>query len=529
MAKEQLHLITTVEDVRKLMQYLIDNKQEAQSESAYDLETTSLDVFDTTVMGIAVACFEDEGFYVALNKYVVDERDAKGIGIAGHIEPVISDGKVILELLQLLKEFKLIMHNAPFDVLVTKYSMQVDYTEEVYIDTQMLKHTVNPDKPHGLKPVSAALCGLDATEEQTKMKESVIRNGGRWTEEHKDMYMADYELLGYYGAKDACLTMKIKRILLVKLKELNLEKLFFDDIVMPLLKEQTIPMKELGFNIDVEYFQDLEMSLDEKTQTLQEQLYEEIQDDIESLESLILEKDVKATNTATSYCEALCRVVGLTPPVNPKTGSYTFAKGAIDKWTAALGSKVTEDQLKVMWFVAKQCDKVPTKIGHQAKLLVWCERNPNKNSPFNIGSDDQLGKLAKLKWGLNSPKTTKSGDPSYDQEVLEAFSVERIQALQSVSKEEAKQTFDKWMDSEDLDVNMEWFCKLLKLRKWSKLLDTYVRNILRLQRNGKVHADAIQSGTSSGRYALKNPNLQNLPAHSITGQVIKRGFSVKQL
>ena len=59
--------------------------------------------------------------------------------------------------------------------------------------------------------------------------------------------------------------------------------------------------------------------------------------------------------------------------------------------------------------------------------------------------------------------------------------------------------------------------KILEYREISKLLSTYVTPYL--DGPPEIHTDFLQTGTSSGRFSSRNPNLQNLPASGIGARV----------
>jgi len=66
---------------------------------------------------------------------------------------------------------------------------------------------------------------------------------------------------------------------------------------------------------------------------------------------------------------------------------------------------------------------------------------------------------------------------------------------------------------------------ILEYRELSKLVSTYIEPIPKLvDSNGRLHARFIQSGTTTGRMASANPNLQNIPTSSEKGMVIREAF-----
>jgi len=66
---------------------------------------------------------------------------------------------------------------------------------------------------------------------------------------------------------------------------------------------------------------------------------------------------------------------------------------------------------------------------------------------------------------------------------------------------------------------------ILEFRELKKLLSTYIENLPPLlDAEHRLHAEFIQTGTTTGRLASQNPNLQNIPLHSVRGQAIRHAF-----
>ncbi len=66
---------------------------------------------------------------------------------------------------------------------------------------------------------------------------------------------------------------------------------------------------------------------------------------------------------------------------------------------------------------------------------------------------------------------------------------------------------------------------VLEYRELKKLLSTYIDNLPPLLgEDGRLHAEFIETGTTTGRMASQNPNLQNIPHHSKRGQAIRNAF-----
>ena len=70
---------------------------------------------------------------------------------------------------------------------------------------------------------------------------------------------------------------------------------------------------------------------------------------------------------------------------------------------------------------------------------------------------------------------------------------------------------------------------VLEHRGVQKLLSTYINALAeRVGDDGRLHADFIQSGTTTGRMSSKNPNLQNIPVRSEDGRKIRGAFVAKE-
>ena len=66
---------------------------------------------------------------------------------------------------------------------------------------------------------------------------------------------------------------------------------------------------------------------------------------------------------------------------------------------------------------------------------------------------------------------------------------------------------------------------ILDYRELKKLLSTYIENLPPLlDEKHRLHAEFLQTGTTTGRMASQNPNLQNIPLHSERGRAIRHAF-----
>ena len=67
--------------------------------------------------------------------------------------------------------------------------------------------------------------------------------------------------------------------------------------------------------------------------------------------------------------------------------------------------------------------------------------------------------------------------------------------------------------------------KIFAYRELQKLLSTYIDNIpLLLDKDGRLRAEFLQTGTTTGRMSSQNPNLQNIPVRTELGRNIRKAF-----
>lgn len=66
---------------------------------------------------------------------------------------------------------------------------------------------------------------------------------------------------------------------------------------------------------------------------------------------------------------------------------------------------------------------------------------------------------------------------------------------------------------------------VLEYRELQKLLSTYIDVIPGLVQNGRLHAQFLQAGTTTGRMSSQHPNLQNIPIKSERGRAIRDAFA----
>ncbi len=144
--------------------------------------------------------------------------------------------------------------------------------------------------------------------------------------------------------------------------------------------------------------------------------------------------------------------------------------------------------------------RLKTMSADFAKRIADLEASIHEHAgtQFNIGSPKQIGEILFDQMGLQGGKKTKTGQWSTDVKALEDLAAQGHEIVQ----------------------------KILDWRALSKLRSTYTE-ALQEQINpasGRVHTSYHMTGTSTGRLASSDPNLQNIPIRTEDGRRIREAF-----
>lgn len=457
---------------------------------AYDTETTGLNVRKEKVIGFSFSGKTGEGYYFPL--FFWDE------GLYQH--PFHQFDRAA-KLLNVLKNKKLIMHNASFDVRVTLNFLKVNLLSSLHADTQLMEHTLNEEGPFALKEIcirKATELGLDsqdfANQEQLELKESVIRNGGKWIDKQKDIYMGDLDIISKYACADVDLTLRVFQHNEQRLIKENLHDFFYNQEVMPLQKYVTIRMEHRGVHIDLPRL---------------EELYREITDDIIQYEKEVVEalystpawqfyieaklQEYSVSNKG-SFAQELCRYANLTLPT-VASGKFSINKKTIEALPNFPDVRfknflLTNDSSWLRDFDIQQVRVALYKKDNETDYLI------------NIQSKTQIGDLVFNFMGIEPLTKTAKGSPQFNEDFVE-----------SISKDHP------------------WAEKLRVYNKLNKIKSSYYERFLENHENGVYYPSFKQHGTTSGRYSS---DFQQLPRpkdeDSVEHELVKKyNDSIREL
>lgn len=430
---EKLILVKTLAELKELEQYLSDKEY-----IAYDCETTGLDK-EHEMIGYSFCAELDLAYYVILAEWDVTQQKLN------YLETVA--GTQIL--LSSLIGKSLIMHNAVFDCWKAETCFGVKLMPSLHTDTMILAQLLNENRRVGLKELAVSIYGEDSRKEQAEMKESVTKNGGVLTRDRYELYKADADLIGKYGAKDTILTLKLFYELVPELFKQGLDAFFYEDESMPLLRGPTYDLNTTGLRVDAEALQTLRSTLETECMQAKSFIHKEIQPNVK-------EKYQATTLGNTFNIEANAQLVWL-----------LFLQLGNEFGTLTKGGKELCKSLSM---------KVPYSPAAKKEFIQYCIEHKG------IVYEEPKFNLKTQKMGL--PK--KIRDPIY-----------YIAC--------GKESLDRY------SKKYKWVEKLLEYKKNTKLLNTYVDGIQERAKYNVIRPSFLQHGTTSGRYSSRNPNFQNLP------------------
>ena len=473
--EKKYYTVQDEETLKLLHQHILDSDV-----IAVDTETTGLNPRKNKIIGWSVSGDEGVGFYLPTLVFDYEKDDLVLQEINGKSTEVISKN-----LLKLLIGKKLVFHNASFDVQFIKNYFGVDLLPSVYVDTGLLVHTVYEEgafgfgNPFGLKSIAIMNqkeLGLDveeaANKEQIELKESIKSNGGSTTKALYEIFKADLDILSKYASADTDLTLRICNLYLGKLKEEGLEKFFFEDEVMPIYREVTVPMEACGVDLDVELIEKVhsEIIVDQKKN---KEIVMKSLLDIPEVKEWIMDTAFKEypPSHKGNWAQRLAQRYSLNLPKSEKTGKYSITQKNVDALeNSPAKTYLTEGNIEVL-------DEIEVA---RISMTMWKESNDGDY--INIQSKKQLGEIVFKYMGI-TPKVaganTKSGRAKFDMDMIK-----------------------------DLSKDYPWAENLRVYNRLLKIKSTYVDRFRDRQEDGRYYFYFKQNGTVSGRYGS---DAQQLP------------------
>jgi len=429
---------------------------------ALDTETTGLNVRKDKVIGVGVAS-DAHSLYIPLLVWEGTE-----------LQPTqyLEDANYLL---QQLKNKKLVLHNAAYDLRIIKHDLGIDLLSALHCDTILLKHTLEETPPFSLKDIAvknAKALGYDRdpTEESKELKASIEANGGKSTKDCYELYKADVNVIARYCEQDCKLTLAVYNYYSKKLIDEGLVDFYYKDEVLPLYKFVSIPMMERGIKLDMPKINRAkeEISFDLI------RLEKEVQDGIKTYSS-----DFKAwffeneypVKTNGNFAQAVANYYELELPVT-KTGKLSVARGAVESLPESDGKSFLLGHMQL-----------PADIIEELQMKMHGETVGEYF--ININSKDHLKRIIFSFLGEKPERHTEKGAYQLDDSYLQSIS-----------------------------HKYSFIPPLLVYNKLNKIKATYIERFLKESENGIFYPQFNQHRTISGRFGS---DIQQLPRNKDSG------------
>lgn len=443
---------------------------EQSSILAVDTETTGLNTRIALITDLVIA---GEAWSICLPIRSWDGQQLVELVSAAEITPI----------LQLLTTKKLVMHNAAYDIKVIKSNYSVDLSDALYADTLLMAHTVDENKQsYALKTLAVELLGHGADDEKNELAEHLKTIGAG-----KSFYKADSSIRAKYAEKDGRLTYDLFVILDAELRKQRLESFFYDDEVMPLLKNVTIPMESRGIKIDMEKLNKLQLEITKDIETIEDRIQTAISPYLEDFNRWFINKEYPVKFSG-EFLDELMKLMA--PESWPKTKSGSYSLSATEVCKAKKKGLIPSITLVESYIgvfsdgqKSEPMERLPENVVKNIQRMLMLKSGIKY--PFNLKSKDHLKRLffgygqTKSVLRENPINSTDKGSPQVDEEFLELMA-----------------------------KKYSWAADLITYNKLNKISSTYYQRFLDEQENGIFYPTFFQHRTVSGRYS---GDLQQLP------------------
>ena len=199
-------------------------------ELCVDTETSSLNIQEAELAGIALSFKENEGYYI----------------------PTLENTETILNKIKLFlenPEIKIIGHNLKYDIQILR-KFGINISKNVF-DTMLAHYLINPESSHKLDVLSENYLNHKCI----PIEELIGKPGVN----QKKMTDLEPQEVYYYACEDADISFTLKNILEKELKKLKLSNLFYD-VELPLMHVLS-DIENNGVKIDVPFLSEMAKKL----------------------------------------------------------------------------------------------------------------------------------------------------------------------------------------------------------------------------------------------------------------------------
>jgi DNA polymerase-1 len=238
---------------------------------------------------------------------------------------------------------------------------------------------------------------------------------------------------------------------------------------MPLYKEVTIPMEQVGVKLDLELIKSGHISITNKLQEYYDLVIKELLN-IPDVRAWVIYKAQEAypANNKGTFAQELVKHAQLDLEQSEKTGKFNINRSSV--------IRLPESSIK-HFLLHGDPAILDKELCIKISLKLWKEDNDGRF--FNIQSKDQMGEVAFGVLGIKPQSNTKTGKPQFDDDLIQSIA-----------------------DQYPWAKNLRIYNRLLKIKS------TYMDRFLDNQEDGRYYFSYKQHGTVSGRYGS---DAQQLP------------------
>jgi len=235
--------------------YLIDSREKFENVKkevlkaryiSIDTESTGRDPTQSEIIGVSISTRESEGFYIPIQL-----KKGKSLGIdflLKELKPILEDG-----------EIKKIGQNIKYDfVLLKRYGV---FMRGIVGDSMIAAYLINPQKQR----FSLDDLASEYLDYRTIHYNEVVREKGKT--------LLDYSIdeVTRYAGEDSDIALRLHNILVKKLEEGNLLKLY-EEVEIPLLVVLG-KMENTGVRIDTEYLGEMSGTFNDEISVIEKKVY----------------------------------------------------------------------------------------------------------------------------------------------------------------------------------------------------------------------------------------------------------------
>ncbi len=234
-------LVETEEDAHKLFDFFITKQI-----LSLDTETTSVNPIDAELVGLSFSVEEGKAFYVAIPA----ERE-KAERIVNIFKPLYESDKILK-----------IGQNIKYDMeVLMNYGVRL---AAPMFDTMLAHYVLQPEQKHNMDILAETLLHY-----QTVHIDELIGPKGKSQKNMRDLSPAD---ICDYAAEDADITLRLYNVLKPRLKEADIEELFYK-IEMPLVPVLA-EMEMNGVRLDTDALAETSKILTGRMKQIEKNIYE---------------------------------------------------------------------------------------------------------------------------------------------------------------------------------------------------------------------------------------------------------------